>query len=136
MKEYFIRLFSWARISRDTITVELATSRTAIAEVGGVLREVVIVGATEARDMTLPGPEGVYVVGSGATGVAEAFILIGLIYLAVVLIAAFSTHPARMAADGWQAPDEDARNELITTANVDIIRPESAVLSAVDRIVP
>ena len=55
-----------------------------------MLREVVIVGATEARDMTLPGPEGVYVVGSGATGVAEAFILIGLIYLAVMLIAAFS----------------------------------------------
>ena len=49
--------------------------------------------------MTLPGPEGVYVVGSGATGVAEAFILIGLIYLTVMMIAAFSY---RLPPQGWQ----------------------------------
>ena len=72
--------------------------------------------------MTVPGPEGVYVVGSGATGVAEAFILIGLIYLAVMLIAAFSYRlpPQGWQPDGWQAPNEDARNKLITTANVDV----------------
>ena len=92
------------------------------SEVGGVLQEVVIVGSSEARDMTLPGPEGVYVVGSGATGVAEAFILIGLIYLTVMLIAAFSYRlpPQGWQPDGWQKPNEDTRNKLITTANVDI----------------
>ena len=124
MKEYFIRLFYRAPEYLGTQSqVELATEAgRRFAEVGGVLREVVIVGATEARDMTLPGPEGVYVVGSGATGVAEAFILIGLIYLAVMLIAAFSYRlpPHGWQPDGWQAPDEDARNKLITTANVDI----------------
>ena len=124
MKEYFIRLFYRAPEYLGTQSqVELATEAgRRFAEVGGVLREVVIVGATEARDMTLPGPEGVYVVGSGATGVAEAFILIGLIYLAVMLIAAFSYRlpPQGWQPDGWQAPDEDARNKLITTANVDI----------------
>ena len=124
MKEYFIRLFYRAPEYLGTQTqVELVTEAgRRFAEVGGVLREVVIVGATEARDMTLPGPEGVYVVGSGATGVAEAFILIGLIYLAVMLIAAFSYRlpPQGWQPDGWQAPDEDARNKLITTANVDI----------------
>ena len=124
MKEYFIRLFYRAPEYLGTQTqVELVTEAgRRFAEVGGVLREVVIVGATEARDMTLPGPEGVYVVGSGATGVAEAFILIGLIYLAAMLIAAFSYRlpPQGWQPDGWQAPDEDARNKLITTANVDI----------------
>lgn len=124
MKEYFIRLFYRAPEYLGTQTqVELVTEAgRRFAEVGGVLREVVIVGATEARDMTLPGPEGVYVVGSGATGVAEAFILIGLTYLAVMLIAAFSYRlpPQGWQPDGWQAPDEDARDKLITTANVDI----------------
>lgn len=124
MKEYFIRLFYRAPEYLGTQTqVELVTEAgRRFAEVGGVLREVVIVGATEARDMTLPGPEGVYVVGSGATGVAEAFILIGLIYLAVMLIAAFSYRlpPQGWQPDGWQAPNEDARDKLITTANVDI----------------
>ena len=124
MKEYFIRLFYRAPEYLGTQSqVELVTEAgRRFAEVGGVLREVVIVGATEARDMTLPGPEGVYVVGSGATGVAEAFILIGLIYLAVMLIAAFSYRlpPQGWQPDGWQAPDEGARDNLITTANVDI----------------
>ena len=124
MKEYFIRLFYRAPEYLGTQSqVELVTEAgRRFAEVSGVLREVVIVGATEARDMTLPGPEGVYVVGSGATGVAEAFILIGLIYLSVMLIAAFSYRlpPQGWQPDGWQAHDEDARSKLITTANVDI----------------
>lgn len=124
MKEYFIRLFYRAPEYLGTQSqVELVTEAgRRFAEVGGVLREVVIVGATEARDMTLPSPEGVYVVGSGATGVAEAFILIGLIYLAVMLIAAFSYRlpPQGWQPDGWQKPDEDASDKLITTANVDI----------------
>ena len=88
MKEYFIRLFYRAPEYLGTQSqVELVTEAgRRFSEVGGVLQEVVIVGSSEARDMTLPSPEGVYVVGSGATGVAEAFILIGLIYLTVMLI--------------------------------------------------
>ena len=124
MKEYFIRLFYRAPEHLGTQSqVELVTEAgRRFAEVSGVLREVVIVGTTEARNMTLPGPEGVYVVGSGATGVAEAFILIGLIYLAIMLIASFSYRlpPQGWLPDGWQEPDEDARDKLITTANVDI----------------
>ena len=124
MKEYFIRLFYRAPEYLGTQSqVELVTEAgRRFSEVGGVLQEVVIVGSSEVRDMTLPGPEGVYVVGSGATGVAEAFILIGLIYLTVMLIAAFSYRlpPQGWQPDGWQAPDEDTRDKLITTANVDI----------------
>ena len=124
MKEYFIRLFYRAPEYLGTQSqVELVTEAgRRFSEVGGVLREVVIVGSSEARDLTLPSPEGVYVVGSGATGVAEAFILIGLIYLTVMLIAAFSYRlpPQGWQPDGWQKPNEDTRNKLITTANVDI----------------
>ena len=124
MKEYFIRLFYRAPEYLGTQSqVELVTEAgRRFSDVGGVLQEVVIVGSSEARDMTLPGPEGVYVVGSGATGVAEAFILIGLIYLTVMLIAAFSYRlpPQGWQPDGWQKPNEDTRNKLITTANVDI----------------
>ena len=113
MKEYFIRLFYRAPEYLGTQSqVELVTEAgRRFSEVGGVLQEVVIVGSSEARDMTLPGPEGVYVVGSGATGVAEAFILIGLIYLTVMLIAAFSYRlpPQGWQPDGWQKPNEDTR---------------------------
>ena len=124
MKEYFIRLFYRAPEYLGTQSqVELVTKAgRRFSEVGGVLQEVVIVGSSEVRDMTLPGPEGVYIVGSGATGVAEAFILIGLIYLTVMLIAAFSYRlpPQGWQPDGWQKPNEDTRSKLITTANVDI----------------
>ena len=124
MKEYFIRLFYRAPEYLGTQSqVELVTEAgRRFSEVGGVLQEVVIVGSSEARDMTLPGPEGVYVVGSGATGVAEAFIVIGLIYLTFMLIAAFSYRlpPQGWQPDGWQKPNEDTRSKLITTANVDI----------------
>ena len=124
MKEYFIRLFYRAPEYLGTQSqVELVTEAgRRFSEVGGVLQEVVIVGSSEVRDMTLPGPEGVYVVGSGATGVAQAFILIGLIYLTVMLIAAFSYRlpPQGWQPDGWQKPNEDTRSKLITTANVDI----------------
>ena len=124
MKEYFIRLFYRAPEYLGTQSqVELVTEAgRRFSEVGGVLQEVVIVGSSEARDMTLPGPEGVYVVGSGATGVAEAFILIGLIYLTVMLIAAFFYRlpPQGWQPYGWQKPDEDTRDKLITMANVDI----------------
>ena len=124
MKEYFIRLFYRAPEYLGTQSqVELVTEAgRRFSEVGGVLQEVVIVGSSEVRDMTLPGPEGVYVVGSGATGVAEASILIGLIYLTVMLIAAFSYRLPKQGwqPDGWQKPDEDIRDKLITTANVDI----------------
>ncbi|MEC7125947.1 MAG: OFA family MFS transporter [Pseudomonadota bacterium] len=124
MKEYFIRLFYRAPEYLGTQSqVELVTEAgRRFSEVGGVLQEVVIVGSSEARDMTLPGPEGVYVVGSGATGVAEAFILIGLIYFKVMLIAAlyYRLPPQGWPPDGWQKPNEDTRSKLITTANVDI----------------
>ena len=83
-----------------TGTVELVTEGgRRFAEVSGRLQEVVVVTANELSQMTAPGPEGVYVVGTGNTGAAETFLVLGLGYFAVMLAAAFSY---RVPADGWR----------------------------------
>ena len=124
MKEFFIRMFyrapEYLGGAGDVNLVTQAGRR--FAEVGGTLREVVVIGASEVRDMTIPGPEGVYLVNTGASGVAETFLIIGLIYLAVMLIAAFSY---RIPADGWKPsgwtePSETERGSLISKYNVHI----------------
>ncbi len=124
MKEFFIRMFyrapEYLGTAADVNLVTEAGRR--FAEIGGVLREVVVIGAAEVRDMTIPGPEGVYVVNTGASGVAETFLVIGLIYLAVMLIAAFSYRiPAEgWKPTGWQEPSETERGALISSHNVHI----------------
>ena len=124
MKEYFIRLFYQAPEYLGTVAdVSLVTEAgRRFAEIGGALQEVVVVGAAEVRDMTIAGPEGVYLVDSGAAGVAETFLVIGLSYLIVMLIAAFSYRiPAEgWQPEGWEEPDEADRGALISHYNVDI----------------
>ena len=122
MKEFFIRMFYQAPDYLGTASeVSLVTEAgRRFAEVSGVLREVVVIGTAEVREMTVPGPEGVYLVNTGATGVAETFLVIGLIYLAVMLIAAFSYRiPAEgWKPEGWTEPNEEKRGSLISTHNV------------------
>ncbi len=124
MKEYFIRLFYRAPEYLGTLAdVNLVTEAgRRFAEIGGSLQEVVVIAAAEARDMTVPGPEGVYVVGTGDAGVAGAFLVIGLIYLAVMLVAAFSYRiPAEnWKPEGWVEPAENERGALISSHNVHI----------------
>ena len=124
MKTYFLKMFYRAPdYLGATDAVDLITEAgRRFAEVSGVLQEVVVAGAADVRGMTLPGPEGVYVVGTGATGVAETFVVIGIIYLIVMLLAAFSY---RLPAPGWQPagwepPPEDDQKHLITLHDVDI----------------
>ena len=124
MKEYFLRLFYRAPEYLGTVVdVELITrAGRRFAEIAGTLQEIVIVGAVEAREMTLPGPEGVYAVNTGATGVAETFFFIGVVYLLVMLAAAFSYRlpaPGWKPA-GWEEPPDDARHRLISKHDVDI----------------
>ena len=122
MKEFFIRMFYQAPDYLGTASeVSLVTEAgRRFAEVSGVLREVVVIGTAEVREMTVPGPEGVYLVNTGATGVAETFLVIGLIYLAVMLMAAFSYRiPAEgWKPEGWTEPNEEKRGTLISTHNV------------------
>ena len=124
MKEYFLKMFYRAPDylgPADTVPLVTEAGRR-FAEVAGVLQEVVVAGAADVRGMTIPGPEGVYVVGSGATGAAETFMVIGSIYLVVMLLAAFSYRlPAPgWQPDGWVPPPEDAQHHLISRHDVDI----------------
>ena len=122
MKEFFIRMFYRAPDYLGSVSeVNLVTEAgRRFADIGGTLQEVVVIGAAEVREMIVPGPEGVYLVNSGATGVAETFFVIGLIYLVVMLIAAFSYRiPAEgWKPDGWTEPSDEKREALISSHNV------------------
>ena len=125
LKEYFIRLYYRAPEYLGAVAdLELVTrAGRRFAEVGGELREVVVVGANEVAQMVIPGPEGVYLVGTGSVGVAQTFFTMGVIYFVIMMIAAFSY---RLPAPGWQPagwtpPDEaHAEKKMMTRNHVDI----------------
>ena len=101
--------------------VELTTNAgQRFASVDGQSREVVVVGKNETSQMLVKGPEGVYVVGTGRTGVAETFFVLGLSYFLVMLIAAFSYRlPAPdWKPTGWTPPSEAASHRMITAHQV------------------
>jgi MFS family permease len=124
LKEFFIRLFYRAPEylgTADQVSLITKAGRRFV-EISGALQEVVIIGAAEVRNLTIPGPEGVYVVNTGAAGVAETFMILGVIYLIVMLFAAFSYRiPAvEWKPQGWVEPSEEQRGALISAKNVDI----------------
>lgn len=124
LKEFFIRLFYQAPEYLGTVDqVNLVTEAgRRFVEMSGALQEVVVIGAAEVRNLTIPGPEGVYVVNTGATGVAETFLILGAIYLIVMMFAAFSYRiPAEdWKPEGWVEPSDEKRDALISAKNVDI----------------
>ena len=124
LKEFFIRLFYRAPEYLGTVDqVSLVTEAgRRFVDITGALQEVVIIGAAEVRNLTIPGPEGVYLVNTGVTGVAETFMILGVIYLIVMFFAAFSYRiPAEdWKPEGWVEPSEKERGALISAKNVDI----------------
>ncbi len=85
--------------------------------------EVVVIGANDVASMMVSGPEGVYLLGTGSIGVGQTFLVLGLLYFVVMLLAAFSY---RVPAEGWQpkayvAPTaESEKRSMVTIHNVDI----------------
>lgn len=69
-----------------------------VVEHAGQLKEVVVIGANDVANMFVPGPEGVYLVGTGDIGVAQTFFTLGAVYFVIMLIAAFSY---RVPKEGW-----------------------------------
>jgi MFS family permease len=125
LKRFFIQHFYQAPDYLGTVDqVNLITEAgRRFVERAGEQLEVVVVGANEVAGMLVPGPEGVYVIGTGSTGVAQTFIALGLLYFVVMVIAAFSYRlPAEgWLPEGWTPPAEDSgANKMITTHNVDI----------------
>jgi len=84
----------------------------------------VVIGPNDVAGMLVPGPQGVYVVGTGRTGLAATFCILGVVYLVVMLAAACSY---RIPAPGWKPagwtpPTEHAVHRMISRENVDIDR--------------
>ncbi len=120
---WLIRSFSEVPVrigSVEEVTLVTKAGRR-FTEVAGELREVVVVGSTEVKQMLVGSAEGVYQVGTGHMGVAETFVALGLVYFVVMIAAAFSY---RLPADGWlpagwTPPSEDeAAKEMITTHQI------------------
>jgi len=93
-----------------------------LAEVGGAMREVVVIGANDVGNMIVPGPEGVYLLGTGTVGAAQTFFTLGGIYFLVMLVAAFAYRiPAEgWKPAGWEPPAESDHGKMITQHDVDI----------------
>ena len=127
MKEFLIRYFY--RIPEylgkvgdlDLVTREGAR----FVRVAGELKEVVVIGANDIGNMIIPGQEGVYLAGTGNSGVAATFITLGFIYFAVMMIAAFAYRiPAPgWKPSGWTLPENSQSNKkMITNSHVHIDR--------------
>jgi hypothetical protein len=125
LKSYLIRLFYEAPDYLGTVAqVNLVTEGgRRFAEVAGQMREVVVVGANDVAGMIVRGAEGVYVVGTRDVGVESTFATLGVGYLIVMLVAAFSYRlpPAGWKPAGWTPPDEAQRSRrMISERTVDI----------------
>ncbi len=93
------------------------------AEVAGQQVEVVVATAADMAKVPVPGPEGVYVVGTGDTGAASVFLTLGIVYFVIMTIAAFSYRvPAKdWAPKGWAPPsDEKSGKKMISDNHVHI----------------
>ncbi len=125
LKEFLIRTFYRAPDYLGPLDSVALSTREGIrlAQVGGVAREVVVVGANEVAQMPVPGPAGVYVAGTGSAGVAESFLVLGALYFVVMLLAALSYRipgPGWRPA-GWAAPERgDEGRSMVTRHDVDI----------------
>lgn len=124
MIEPLIRIFYVAPEylgSVDSVNLVTEAGRR-MAEIGGQMQEVVVIGANDIGSMLVPGAEGVYVVGTGTIGVAQAFFSLGAIYFVIMMIAAFSYRiPAEgWKPEGWVPPKEDTSNTLVTQNHVHI----------------
>ena len=125
MIEPFIKIFYKAPDYLGTVeSVSLKTDESGrrLAEIAGNLQEVVIVGTNDIANMLVPGDAGVYVVGTGTVGVAEAFFTLGAIYFVIMLCAAFGYRvPSKdWKPKEWEPPTEDTQHEMISQHSVHI----------------
>jgi MFS family permease len=84
---------------------------------------VIILFDKEAAALPWPAKDGVYVVGTGSSGVGETFVVLGIGYALVMLAAAFSYRlpPPNWRRVGWSPPSqESATTSMITTQTVGV----------------
>ena len=126
LKEFFIRMFYKAPEYLGAVDqLNLITeSGRRYARIAGERIEAVIVNAAEAAHMIVPGPEGVYAVGAGSTGVAQTFFAMGALYLVIMVAAVLAL---RIPAPGWKPKDRvpetesgTGKNTLVTQHHVNV----------------
>lgn len=83
----------------SSVRTELDDAGRKVAEVDGVQRPVVVISEQEGKKLPRPAAAGVYLVGTGSSGVAETFVVLGLAYFLEMVLAAFSY---RLPAPDWQ----------------------------------
>lgn len=94
-------------------------------EVGGQLKEVVVASAADLAALPVDDlAEGVYVVGTGSTGAASAFMTLGVAYFSVMAAGSFAYRvPAEhWKPAGWTPPaiEEGKADDMVTTKHVHI----------------
>lgn len=84
--------------------------------------EVVVATAKEAAMLPGGGKAGVYLAGSGDTGAAATFLVLGGVYLAIMLLAAFSYRlpAAGWRPAGWEPPPEAASHGMVSSHQVHV----------------
>jgi MFS family permease len=125
LKEFLIKTFYEAPKYLGTVAEvnPITEAGKRFAETASGLQEVVVVTASDVAKMVIPGPEGVYVAGTGDVGVAGAFFTLGVLYFIVMMIAAFSFRvPAKdWVPAGWTPPsEEELAKKMRTTKHVHI----------------
>ena len=125
LKEYLLTLFYKAPeyLGRASDVEMVTREGRRFVEMGGETMEVVVVGINEVANMVVPGEPGVYLLGTGSAGAWQTFLAMGLIYFAVMMVAALSYRiPAKdWRPAGWTPPSKAvARKKMMTDGSVDI----------------
>lgn len=121
LKEFLLKVYYQAPEYLGAQQLVELTTRAGVryAEVAGQLREVVVIGANEATGSV---PAGVYLVGTGSSGVAATFFTLGVLYFIVMICAAFAYRIPRpgWTPEGWTPEAANSRQKMITQNHVHI----------------
>jgi len=111
----------------STESVEYITrddGRRFVEQVSGEMKEVIVASKSDLSKLPVDALEGVYVLGTGDSGVAATFMSLGLGYSALMLMGAFSYRIPRegWAPAGWKPPtnDEADKESMVTRHDVHI----------------
>jgi MFS family permease len=99
--------------TREFVRPEIGNQGEAVALVNGKEQPVVVISEQEGKKLPRLAAAGVYLVGTGSAGVAETFVVLGLGYFLVMVLAAFSY---RIPAPGWQPAGWNPPAEQMTHA--------------------
>lgn len=103
------------------------------AEVNGALVEVINAGASELSKIPYQLSEGLYIVGSGSTGAAEALGVMGIAYFATILassLAIRNPHPTVMANAAKALAASNAATSAATNAAPVVVKRDATLAEA------